>query len=93
MSIKTIRKLMSKDPEFVSRFMVTPKETIKDYGIEISSMQKQDVKVLELLAEQMQDNMKTNAKLVGVEIAPTAWGIGSGCCNTLNTSFILEDEK
>lgn len=87
MSGKTVAKLMEKDPEFLAKFVVAPKSAMSEFGIETDSLSNDEVRALETLAEQSQDNMRTNAKLIGVHMAAADWGIGAGCCNSGNAAF------
>lgn len=88
MSTKTIKKLLKNDPEFVAKFITAPQDALGEYGIDPERMDTKDVHALETLVQQTQDNVRTNAKLVGVEMAKSEWGIGMGCCNDLNTKFM-----
>jgi hypothetical protein len=81
MSGKLIQKLLSKDPEFVAKFVTNPTSAMKEFGIEPQSLTDREANALEALVQQTQDNIRTNAKLVGVAVAQSDWGIGAGCCN------------
>jgi len=87
MSAKTIAKLMSKDLEFAAKFMIAPKSTMEEFGINPESLNEREISALEAVVEQSQDNLRTNAKLIGVELAEAAWGIGASCCNSKLTAF------
>lgn len=87
MSGKTVAKLMEKDPEFLAKFVVAPKSAMSEFGIETEALSNDEVRALETLAEQSQDNMRTNAKLIGVQLAAADWGIGAGCCSSTTAAF------
>jgi len=87
MSIKTVKKLLAKDPEFAARFIVNPRAALEDYGIDPGSIGKKDTHALEVLVEQTQDNLRTNSKLLGLKVASAEWGIGAGCCNSDKAAF------
>ncbi|KAA2316084.1 hypothetical protein DL237_13390 [Pseudooceanicola sediminis] len=82
MSTKTIAKLLGSDMKFTAQFMVQPKETLAEYGIESENLDDGDVRAMEAVVRLTQDSLRANAKLLGVDIATAAWGIGAGCCNS-----------
>jgi hypothetical protein len=88
MSSKTVRKLLERDPEFVAKFLTGPSSALKEYGIDPETLPEKQVHALEAMVQQTQENIRTNAKLVGVEMAKSEWGIGMGCCNDVNTRFM-----
>ena len=88
MSSKTVNRLLEKDAEFVAKFLTAPKGALSEYGIDPEAMPQQDVHTLEALVQQTQENIRTNARLIGVDMAEAAWGIGGLCCNDVNTKFV-----
>lgn len=87
MSTKTIAKLLSSDTKFAAQFMVQPKETLAEFGIEGDAMEEEDIRAMEAVVRLSQDSLRANAKLIGVDIATAAWGIGAGCCNSKSISI------
>ncbi|WP_296428170.1 hypothetical protein [Yoonia sp.] len=82
MTTKTITKLLQSDTKFTAQFIVQPKETLAEYGIEADDLDADDVRALESVVRLTQDQLRANARLIGVEVATANWGIGGGCCNS-----------
>ncbi len=75
-------------PNSFAKFLTGPSSALKEYGIDPETLPEKQVHALEAMVQQTQENIRTNAKLVGVEMAKSEWGIGMGCCNDVNTRFM-----
>lgn len=82
MSTKTIAKLLESDRNFAAGFISQPKETLNEYGIDADAMEVEDIKALETVVRLTQETLRSNVKLIGVEMAAADWGIGGSCCNS-----------
>lgn len=75
-----IQNRARRDSVFFASLVLNPERALKESGIGIEDPV--EVKKLEFLVRTAQENMKTAARLVDVELGTAAWGIGCHCCNS-----------
>lgn len=87
MSTKTVAKLLASDPKFAAQFILQPKQTLEDYGMDPDGFEVEDAKALESVVRLSQESLRSNISLIGVEMATAAWGIGASCCNSKSVAL------